>query len=68
MTLSDFSRLAAARRSVRAYKPDPVPEDLLRDILDTAHLAPSACNKQPWHFVVVRDESARRRLANPYSR
>jgi nitroreductase len=67
-TLSDFTRLASARRSVRAYKPDPVPEDLLRAVLDAAHLAPSACNKQPWRFVVVRDESARRRLSAAYSR
>ena len=68
MNLADFRRLAETRRSVRAYKPDPVPEDLLRDILDAARLAPSACNKQPWRFVVLRDPAAIRRLAPAYSR
>ncbi|MRR11387.1 nitroreductase [bacterium] len=50
----DFRDLAAARYSVRAYRPDPVPDDLLREILEAARLAPSACNRQPFRIVVVR--------------
>jgi nitroreductase len=38
-----------ARRSVRAFLPDPVPEKLIRDVLEDAALAPSNCNVQPWH-------------------
>ena len=68
MNLDQFLDLAETRRSVRAYKPDPVPEPLLRDILDTARLAPSACNRQPWRFVVLRGPAAIRRLAPAYSR
>ncbi|MCL4809563.1 MAG: nitroreductase family protein [Thermoanaerobaculia bacterium] len=49
----DFRRLAAARRSVRAYRPDPVPEALLREVLEAARLAPSACNRQPFRVVVL---------------
>jgi nitroreductase len=41
------------RRSVRRYKPDPVPEEPLRELLAAAMLAPSAANQQAWHFVVV---------------
>jgi len=67
-SLADFTRLVSARRSVRAFKPDDVPGDLLRAILDAARLAPSACNKQPWRFIVVRDEAARRRLGTAYAR
>lgn len=56
----DFRQLAAARRSVRAYRPDPVPEDLLREVLEAARLAPSACNRQPFRVVVLttRDREA----------
>ena len=43
------------RISVRKYRPDPVPEDTIRKILQAAMSAPSAGNEQPWHFVVVDD-------------
>ena len=50
------------RVSCRAYKPDPVPEQQVRQILEAARLAPSACNLQPWRLVVVRDSAVRRRI------
>lgn len=54
---------AIARRvSCRSYKPDPIPEPELRQILEAARLAPSACNQQPWRFAVVRGEEMRRRI------
>jgi nitroreductase len=43
------------RRSVRDFKPDPVPEDDLLDLLRAGMQAPSARNEQPWHFVVIDD-------------
>jgi len=43
------------RRSVRKFKPDPVPEADLRRILDAARLAPTSGNQQPWKFLVVRE-------------
>ena len=63
-----FLELAEKRRSVRAYKPDPVPEELLQKVLEAGRLAPSACNKQPWRFIVVRDEANRRALGAAYAR
>ena len=51
------------RRSIRKYKPDPLPEGDLKKIMAAAQLAPSAGNKQPWRFIVVRDPEKRRRLA-----
>jgi nitroreductase len=57
-----FPELVAARCSVRNYRPDAVPEALVRQVLEAAREAPSACNKQPWHFYVVRDAETRRRL------
>ena len=41
------------RRSVRHFKPDPIPEELVEQLLHAAMQAPSAHNGQPWHFVVI---------------
>ena len=59
----DFETVVRTRRSVRSFADRDVPEDVLRRVLDAARSAPSANNKQPWHFVVVRDASIRKRLA-----
>ena len=56
------------RRSIRKYKPDPVPEEKLQLIFEAARLAPSAGNKQPWRFVVVKDKGTKRKLAEAADR
>lgn len=43
------------RRSVRKFKPEPVSEDLITELLKAAMTAPSAGNQQPWHFIVITD-------------
>lgn len=48
-------QLFRQRRSVRCYQPTPVPTELLRKAVNAATLAPSACNRQPYQFVVVND-------------
>jgi nitroreductase len=53
----DLLALFAKRQSVRRYKPDPVPEEHLRRILDAARRAPTSGNQQPWKFLVVRDRA-----------
>jgi nitroreductase len=55
--------LLKERRSIRRYKPDPVPDEMLAQVLEAGRWAPSASNRQPWVFVVVRDEAVRRELA-----
>jgi len=42
------------RRSIRAYKDQPIEEEKLQLLLEAARLAPSSSNSQPWHFIVVR--------------
>ncbi len=42
-----------ARRSIRAFKPDPVPREVLRELLELALRAPSFANTQPWEFAIV---------------
>jgi nitroreductase len=52
----------AKRQSVRSYRPDPVPEEILRQILAAAHQAPSSFNLQPWEYIVVTDPEQRKLL------
>lgn len=46
-----------ARRSIRRYKSDPVPRELIAKVLDLARLSPSATNCQPWEFVVLTGDT-----------
>jgi nitroreductase len=55
-------------RSVRKFKPDAVPEDKLKIVLESASKAASGSNTQPWEFVVVRDENVKARLKEPMLR
>lgn len=50
------------RRSVRSYKPDPIPRDILNTIIKAGNWAPTGGNRQPWRFVVVEDPAFRRKL------
>jgi nitroreductase len=52
------------RRSIRKFRPDPVPDDCIRELLDAARLAPSGCNAQPWRFKIVTDPAIRQQLAD----
>ncbi len=51
-----FDEVLMGRRSIRGYKPDPVPQALIREILAIAMRAPSSMNTQPWNFTVVTGE------------
>lgn len=55
-------------RSVRSFKQDPVPDDVVQKILSAATMAASGSNSQPWEFVVVRDSQVRALLAEPMLR
>lgn len=59
----DFFDLIRARRSVRAYAPQPVEEEKLQQILTAANLAPSAGNLQAYEIYLVRDRAVRMELA-----
>lgn len=52
-------RAIEARRDIRRYRPDPVPDEVLTRVLTAAHQAPSVGHSQPWRFVVVRDAAVR---------
>jgi nitroreductase len=65
MTRTNGSPLRAIRRvsQIRQYTADPVPDDVVSDLLELARWTGSSKNSQPWHFIVVRDRESLRRIA-----
>ncbi|MEQ1784553.1 MAG: nitroreductase [Hyphomonadaceae bacterium] len=51
-----FDEVMMGRRSIRGYKPDPVPRALIEEVLTLAMRAPTSMNTQPWHFYVITGE------------
>lgn len=51
------------RRSIRRYRPEPVPDEMVKQLLTAAIWAPSAHNRQPWRFVVMTSAETKQRLA-----
>jgi len=50
------------RRSIRKFRPEPVPRELIDELLEAARLAPSAPNRQPWRIQVVTDPDLKQRI------
>lgn len=59
-----LERIMSARRDIRRFRPDPVPPETLRRLLEAAHMAPSVGHSQPWRLVVVRNPRTRARAAS----
>ena len=53
----DVKEALRARKSIRGYRPDKVPGEVIKAILDIATRAPSALNSQPWEFAVVTGQA-----------
>lgn len=64
----DFHKLIQNRYSVRAYRPDPVPQETLESVLEAARLAPTANNQQPFQLIVVHTAGREAELKRVYSR
>ncbi|MEE9605287.1 MAG: nitroreductase family protein [Candidatus Scalindua sp.] len=58
----DVCEAIKKRRSIRKFKPDPIPEEKIRLLLESARLAPSGTNTQPWRFIVVKDDDTKKKL------
>ena len=56
----DYEQIAQDRRSIRGYKTDPIPREILEEIIHIAKHAPSSMNTQPWHFHVLTGEPLER--------
>jgi nitroreductase len=64
MDYENFLKLVKTRRSVRAFKPDPIPDDYVEKIIEAARWAPSGANSQPWEFIVIKDKETKDRIAD----
>jgi nitroreductase len=64
--IDSFWEVIKNRRSVRNFKPDPVPEEHLLKIVDAARMAPCAGNEQPWKFIIVQNKILIEALKNEW--
>ena len=53
-------------RSIRKYKSQPIPNEILRKILEAGRRAPSWCNVQPWHLIVIEDPNIKQKLSQKW--
>ena len=60
----DFLNVLNSRKSIRRYKPDPVPDEMIDKILEAARWAPTGENYQPWRFIVIRDQETRNKIGD----
>lgn len=66
----DFFDVLNTRRSIRSFRPDAISEEEIATLIKAGSMAPSAMNKQPWHFVVVTDRAKLDAIGNrhPHAR
>jgi nitroreductase len=57
--MGDILDVISTRKSIRKYKPDPIPDEVIDKILEAARWAPTGENHQPWRLIVVRDQQTR---------
>jgi nitroreductase len=60
----DILEIITSRKSIRRFKPDPVPDEMIDKILESARWAPTGENYQPWRFIVVRDQETRNKIGD----
>ena len=60
---ADLLELVKKRRSIRKFKPDMVPDEMVNKILDAARWAPSGANHQPWEFIVIKDKVVKDKIS-----
>jgi len=64
----DYSELLKKRRSIRDFEDKKVPMDIIHEMLQEACLAPSACNTQPWRFIIIQDQQLMKRISDESKR
>ena len=56
-----------SQRAIREFKPDPVPDDMVRKLIEAGTKAPSGSNRQDWRFLVIRDTEMKRKIGEYYN-
>ena len=57
-------QVLGARRDVRRFRPDPVPDELVRRVIEAGHAGPSVGHSQPWRFIVISQDATREKVAH----
>ncbi len=60
----EFNEVVRSRRSIRKFKKEPIPDSMIREVIDAGRLAPSGVNIQPWRYVIVKSEEKRKTVSN----
>lgn len=61
--MSDIHEVIVSRKSIRRYKPDPIPEEMIDKILEAGRWAATGENYQPWRYIVVRNQETKNKIA-----
>ena len=62
--MQDILDVLISRKSIRRYKPDPVPDEMIDKILEAARWAPTGENYQPWRFIVITDPETKNKIGD----
>jgi len=62
--MDDIIDVITSRKSIRRYRPDPIPDEMIDKILEAARWAPTGENYQPWRLIVIRDQETRNRIGD----
>jgi len=66
MQIDEFLELVRKRRSIRRFKPEPIPGDYIEKIMEAGRWAMSGANAQPWEFIVVRDKEIKNKIVDAW--
>ncbi len=67
MQIDEYLKMVRKRRSIRKFRPDPIPDEYVEKILEAARWAMSGANGQPWEFIVVTDQETKDKMAEEYA-
>ncbi len=63
MKNTDVEYIIKTKREIRKYKPEPIPDEIIRKILEAGRLSASSRNSQPWHFIAITDKEKLSKIA-----
>ena len=64
MNKTDVENVIRTKREIRSYKPDPIPTEIIKKILEAGRLSASSRNSQPWHFIAITDKNILKEIAD----
>jgi nitroreductase len=62
--MGDILEVISTRKSIRRYKPDPIPDEIILKVLEAARWAPTGENYQPWRFIVIKNQETKNKIGN----